>query len=240
MAGVLWHTNEAALGCSLPESYNNVMLLQHHNVFGAIMSLMPRPFLTHKVCPVCKIEKPRSDYYKKLNTISHKCKPCSLLRIKNDAPKYFGKYSEYQNNWRRTKYKEDDAYRKIIAEQKLIRYEANKESLNARRRERWATDPLDPARKYYRRKDVKEKTPTWVNRKDILDVYARCPRGHHVDHIVPLRGLIDGRPVSGLHVPWNLQFLPAAENLKKKNRITEEYLNARSLQSQPQSRCEYL
>lgn len=38
---------------------------------------------------------------------------------------------------------------------------------------------------------------------------------HHVDHVLPLAG--DG--FTGLHVPWNLQVIPATINLRKGNRL---------------------
>lgn len=70
------------------------------------------------------------------------------------------------------------------------------------------------------------RTPTWLSAADthaIKDLYrlaaqrtAETGVPWHVDHIVPLQG----QSVSGLHVPWNLQLLPAADNIAKHNRYT--------------------
>lgn len=70
----------------------------------------------------------------------------------------------------------------------------------------------------FRRAAKQNASPQWLTkaqRAEIKRIYQNCPAGHHVDHIVPLRG----RTVSGLHVPWNLQYLPAQENLKKGNKL---------------------
>jgi hypothetical protein len=62
--------------------------------------------------------------------------------------------------------------------------------------------------------DKKKRTPSWADTKQIVEIYNNCPKGFHVDHIIPLRA----RNVSGLHVHYNLQYLPAIDNMRKNNR----------------------
>lgn len=64
-----------------------------------------------------------------------------------------------------------------------------------------------------RRKYIKERTPNWANLDKIKEIYDNCPRGYHVDHIIPLKGEF----ISGLHIETNLQYLTAEENMQKGN-----------------------
>lgn len=64
----------------------------------------------------------------------------------------------------------------------------------------------------------KQACPKWLNKDQINEIeliYNNCPNGFNVDHIIPLRG----KNVSGLHVPWNLQYLTNKDNRKKSNKF---------------------
>lgn len=77
-----------------------------------------------------------------------------------------------------------------------------------------------------RRAKLLERTPKWLTDehwKQIQEFYSLCKELQwlsdptdplSVDHIVPLQG----KNVSGLHVPWNLQILPKSLNSKKRNK----------------------
>lgn len=92
-------------------------------------------------------------------------------------------------------------------------------------------------RQLQRRRRVKRATPDWLSKEDLeaiclkyylaKEMELETGEKHHVDHVVPIKG----RDVCGLHVPWNLEVLPARKNLSKhtsyENAIMRErYWNA--------------
>ena len=73
-------------------------------------------------------------------------------------------------------------------------------------------NPLRRAAKIHR-------TPPWLTDEDkrqMTELYRKARElGMHVDHIIPLQG----KKVSGLHVPSNLQLLTPTENQRKRDKF---------------------
>lgn len=114
-----------------------------------------------------------------------------------------------------------------LRESRAARYRANPEPVKAKAAQ-WKRDNPERRRETNRRNTqeyrgaLRRATPPWVNQRALSAIYEACPRGMSVDHIIPLRG----KTVCGLHVPWNLKYLPGPENGAKANRFDEAQLAA--------------
>jgi hypothetical protein len=107
-------------------------------------------------------------------------------------------------------------------------YRNNKEAARERSRD-WVKRNPGKAASYCaaRRTRILEAQPPWVDPVEIQVFYEEAARlssttgvKHHVDHIHPLKG----KNFRGLHVPWNLQVIPAKQNHIKSNKLLPEYL----------------
>lgn len=100
----------------------------------------------------------------------------------------------------------------------------NKEHYKATKRAYNIANPAVIAAKSAKRRAVKlNATPKWLSKEQLEEIkefyllakelqWLSDPTDPlEVDHIVPLQG----KEVSGLHVPWNLQILPRGLNRKK-------------------------
>jgi hypothetical protein len=132
-------------------------------------------------------------------------------------------YQEHKEKWL--------VYNKTRRERNPKREREYKRKSRAKRKEQrkvynkmWAQKNAGKVTAYARAYQLAKKRamPTWltdVQVKQIEDFYANRPAGYHVDHIMPIKG----KNSCGLHVPWNLQYLPATENVKKSNKEPSLY-----------------
>lgn len=130
-------------------------------------------------------------------------------------------FSDRQRNYAAEYAKNADVRRT----QSLAYYHADVEKSRAKQRNRQKQNPSVYAAITAKRRAAKLlRTPRWLSDNDLRSIKklyelaaeqtAKTGVKWHVDHIIPLQG----RGVSGLHVPWNLQLLPAAKNIAKHNR----------------------
>lgn len=173
-----------------------------------------------KTCKDCAETKPLLLFYKDKRSndlCSSYCKDCTKARV-NAA------YSKNKKVWN----DRSNAYRcknmpKIRAIAVSYR-DKNRERINAYSnnwvKENRLNSTLNTAK--YRSEKLK-RTPAWLTNSDLdrikciyqLAAMRTRESGYfwHVDHIIPLQGKF----VSGLHVPSNLRVIPAIENVRKTN-----------------------
>jgi len=93
-------------------------------------------------------------------------------------------------------------------------------------KDKWKKENIGKVKadKARRKERVARATPKWLNplQLEVIDFYymmaeLRSRKGikYHVDYIIP----IAGKNVCGLNVPWNLETIPAKENIKKGNKL---------------------
>lgn len=142
-----------------------------------------------KNCGVCKTDKALGEFAKHSTGKYGVSATCRICK------------NLYRNNW----------------------YIENKESCLAKSAQ-WAKENAHKKRSYRakRRAALLNATPIWADEKAIESLYKQAAilskinlKKYEVDHIIPLQG----KTVSGLHVPWNLQIIPTTENRSKGNQL---------------------
>jgi hypothetical protein len=120
---------------------------------------------------------------------------------------------------KRAKYEKSEAYTEWKAKNKKKVasnwQKRNKGTVNANTRKRQAA--------------LLNRTPSWLTEFDLLKMKClyqvaamrtkESGEEWHVDHILPLQG----KKVSGLHVPQNLTVIRGSENIRKSNRYNADY-----------------
>ncbi len=170
-----------------------------------------------KTCSRCLNQKDTAAFGKrsdKPHLFRSHCNECIRIKSNSDYAR------ELQNINRRNRYKNDEEYRNKVCSVSKARWETHKDQMISAHK-KWVSKNREKVLAYgryhrsLRRALERMATPPWADLGKIKEIYANCPKGYHVDHIVPL----NGKNICGLHIPANLQYLTASENLKKGNRF---------------------
>ena len=191
-----------------------------------------------KFCKKCGETKPTCEFYKwsrSRDGLQSHCKACQLANVaawrEANPDKARAKASKwYAENADKARAKAAEWYAANLdkARAKASKWRAaNPDKVEANNAKRGAENPEKAkarTAKWYAENPEKARannakrrarklraTPAWADTSAIAALYAACPSGYHVDHVVPLKG----KKVCGLHVHNNLQYLTAGENMRK-------------------------
>jgi len=174
-----------------------------------------------KQCTKCCHLQPITEFHKGNNPDGFRtwCKTC--------VASYKKQYNEANRETILSRQRAYDAIKNVERREYFAqRYLASKSQINESNRLYRQQNPHKHAAKEARRRLAKaHRTPSWVTVEDtwmIKQAYelaalrtAMFGFEWHVDHILPLQG----KTVSGFHVPNNLQVIPARMNYVKANRF---------------------
>ena len=163
-------------------------------------------------CSTCKELLPFYKFNKSSSTqtgLMSRCKEC----CNENSAKFYKENQETQKEAFKKRYHENkEEQSKYYGEYIKV----NKDKVAAQKKA-WQQSDVGRAKSNAsnsRRNAAKmNRTPVWAELEEIQEFYLNCPKGYHVDHIIPLQG---GR-VSGFHVLGNLQYLTPQENHSKNN-----------------------
>ena len=148
-------------------------------------------------------------------SLYRRCFPFRVFRI--ETLKKEEQSMAYDPNARHRERYAEHREKRNVRQRELRSDPEYREKRNARNRERGHPYVA------LRRAAKLQRIPAWLtdkHRKEIAAIYKQAAQitahtgiAHHVDHILPLQG----KNISGLHVPSNLQILTATENKSKGN-----------------------
>ena len=159
-----------------------------------------------KVCKGCLAELPTQEFYTSKNTkdgLRGKCKSCT--NVSNNSWYQTNRESVLERTQKYKAERRDETKAKgrkyyLLNKSKYVANDAKHTNMKRNATPSWLTkSQLAEIENFY-----------WLA-NDLTKVSGEI---YHVDHIVP----IQGKSVCGLHVPWNLQVLPADLNIAKSNR----------------------
>lgn len=198
-----------------------------------------------KHCPKCNTTKAYSEFNKKTaarDGLASSCRACNKQYYADNKQYFSDKWQQYYAEHKEHLKAKRKVYGKIHKEQEseyrrkyhaLHRDKGLEQSRGFRlnnpeyfKQYRRINRSKMHANTRKRQADKINRTPTWLNivsRVEIECIYVYATAlnqiglQYHVDHILPLKGY----NVSGLHVPENLQVIPAVENMRKGNRYDQ-------------------
>lgn len=168
-------------------------------------------------CPACRKEYHQAQYFKRKDEILERNRRWVIANPEQNRKR--------QREWRKANRDVSRAWVELNYE-KTVEYarqwrDANRAKVREYHREWAQRNPEKITAKTVRRDAKKiQATPSWANVDHIIGIYELCGLFRkigvklEVDHIVPLRSTL----VCGLHVEYNLQLMPARDNVRKGNR----------------------